>query len=87
MSMRRVAPNRRTGITLVFATPLYHDAIQPDDSRYFQTREAAWQFLQSAPECVDTNQDWPYKSGSRVWVYASDGCKYPRPEPWGPPPY
>lgn len=76
--LRVVAPQ---AITLYFTTSLYNGQVPAGSQRQFASSRAAYDFLNNAPECVQTNVRFPYPQGSFVYVYPSNGCGYVPPQP------
>jgi hypothetical protein len=74
------------GVTLYLQTPLYNGQYRPGQTVTFPSAQAAYNFLNAAPECVQTDIQYPYPYGAGVTVYASNQC-WPQPGPRpGPPP-
>lgn len=73
-----VAPG---GVTFQLNTWLYNGRYRPGQFVSFATAQQGYNWLNLAPECVQTSQNYPYYGGGVVQVYASNACYAPQPVP------
>lgn len=73
-----VAPS---GVTFQLNTFLYNGQYRPGQFVSFASAQQGYNFLNNAPECVETNIQYPYFGGQVVQVYPSNGCFSPQPIP------